>query len=242
MFNYCFAFIGNGDSRQSFSSHFILLLAKRYTRSGSSKKVVWCLWWKTLTERQCQNWFVRFRFGDFFLKDASRSRRPTEIDDDKIKAMIENNQRRMTREITEKLNISHTCVERHLKQLGYVNKLDIWVPHKLNKIQLTKLISIGDPMPKCNETDLYLKRIIRVDEKLVVYDNVVRKRSWSKRDELAQSTSKADIHQKKVMLSVWWDFKGIVYLELLPRNQTINSNVYYRQLMKLDKATRTGNS
>ena len=36
---------------------------------------------------------------------------------------------------------------------------------------------------------------------------------------------KADIHQKKVMLSVWWDFKGIVYFKLLPRNQTINSNV-----------------
>ena len=37
------------------------------------------------------------------------------------------------------------------------------------------------------------------------------------------------------MLSVWWDFKGIVYFELLPRNQTINLNVYCRQLIKLDK-------
>ena len=42
-------------------------------------------------------------------------------------------------------------------------------------------------------------------------------------------------HQKKVMLSVWWDFKGIVYFELLPKNQTINLNVYCRQLVKLDK-------
>ena len=65
--------------------------------------------------------------------------------------------------------------------------------------------------------------------------NVVRKRSWSKQDESAQSTSKVDIHQKKVMLSVLWNFKGIVYFELLPRNQTINSNVYCRQLMKLEK-------
>ena len=37
------------------------------------------------------------------------------------------------------------------------------------------------------------------------------------------------------MLSVWWDFKGIFYFELLPRNQSINSNVYCCQLMKLDK-------
>ena len=41
-----------------------------------------------LTERQCQSWFLRFRFGDFDLKDASCCRRPTEVDDDKIKAMI----------------------------------------------------------------------------------------------------------------------------------------------------------
>ena len=149
--------------------------------------------------------------------------------------MIENNRRSTTQEIAQKLNISHTCVARHLKQLGYVNKLDIWVPHKLNAIQLTKRVSICDSLLKRNETNTFLKRIITGDEKWIVYDNDVRKRSWSKRDESAQSTSKADIHQKKVMLSVCWDFKGIVNFKLLPRNQTINSNVYCRQLMKLDK-------
>ena len=96
---------------------------------------------KSLTERQCQNWFARFRSGDFHLKDAQHSGRPTEVDDDKIKAMTENNQRSTTRETAENLNITHTCVKRHLKQLGYVNKLDIWVPHKVNETQLTKRIS-----------------------------------------------------------------------------------------------------
>ena len=115
---------------------------------------------KSLTERQCQNWFARFCCGDFDLKDAPRSERPTEVDDYKIKAMIENNRRSTTREIAEKLNISHTSVERHLKQLGYVNKLDIWIPHKFNKIQLTKRISICDSLLKRNETDPFLKRII----------------------------------------------------------------------------------
>ena len=97
---------------------------------------------KSSTERQCQNLFARFRSGDFDLKDAPRSGRPTEVDDDKIKAMIENNRRSTIREIAEKLNISHACVEGHLKPLGYVNKLDIWVPHELNEIQLTKRIFI----------------------------------------------------------------------------------------------------
>ena len=123
---------------------------------------------KSLTELQCQNCFVCFRSGDFDIKDASRSGRPTEVDDDKIKVMIENKRHRTTREITEKLNISHKCVESHLKQLSYVNKLDIWVPHKLNEIQLTKRISICDSLLKRNESDPFLKRIITVDEKWVV--------------------------------------------------------------------------
>ena len=128
---------------------------------------------KSLTERQCQNCFARFRSGDLDLKDAPRSGRPTEVDDDKIKAMLENNRRSTTREIAEKLKISHTCVERHLKQLGYVNKLDIWVSHKLNDIQLTKPVPICDSLLKRNETETFLKRIITGDEKWVVYDNVV---------------------------------------------------------------------
>ena len=97
---------------------------------------------KSLTERQCQNWFARFRSGDFDLKDAPRSGRPTEVDDDEVKAMIENNRRSTTREIADKLNILNTCVERYLKQLGYVIKLDIWVPHKqANQSNETSLIT-----------------------------------------------------------------------------------------------------
>ena len=69
----------------------------------------------SLIERQCQNCFAPFCSGDFDLKDAPRFGRPIEVDDDKIKAMIENNRRNTTREIAEKLNMSHTCVERHLK-------------------------------------------------------------------------------------------------------------------------------
>ena len=62
----------------------------------------------------------------------------------------------------------------------------------------------------------------------------LQKRSGRELDMSAQSISKADIHQKKVMLGVWWDSKGIVYFEMLPRKQTINSNVCCRQLIKLN--------
>lgn len=60
-----------------------------------------------LQERQCQRWFTKFRTGNFNLNDALRSGRPTEVDDDKIKALIESNPRYTTREIAETLNIHH---------------------------------------------------------------------------------------------------------------------------------------
>ncbi|GFT35774.1 histone-lysine N-methyltransferase SETMAR [Trichonephila clavipes] len=39
-----------------------------------------------LTERQCQNWFAKFRSGNFDVEDEPRSGRPVEADKDAIKA------------------------------------------------------------------------------------------------------------------------------------------------------------
>ena len=66
---------------------------------------------------------------------------------------------------------------------------------------------------------------------------ISRKKSWSRPRESARTTSKAGIHRKKVLSSVWWDYKGIVYFELLPPNRTINSVVYI-ELTKLNNAVK----
>ena len=43
---------------------------------------------EALKDRQCWNWFDKFRSEDFSLKDEQRSSRPIEVDD-QIKAIIE---------------------------------------------------------------------------------------------------------------------------------------------------------
>ena len=40
------------------------------------------------------------------------------------------------------------------------------------------------------------------------------------------------------MMSVWWGWKGVVFCELLPRNQTINLDFYCRQLNKLNAVVK----
>ena len=53
------------------------------------------------------------------------SGRPSEVDHDKMKAIIESNRHRTVREIAKRLNVSHATIENHIRCLGLVKKLDI---------------------------------------------------------------------------------------------------------------------
>ena len=86
-----------------------------------------------VTDRMCQKWFAKFRAGDFSLDDVPRLSRPVEVDSNQIRTITENNQRCATWERADILKISKSSVESHLHQLGYVNRFDVWVPHKLSE-------------------------------------------------------------------------------------------------------------
>ncbi|GFT12664.1 mariner transposase [Trichonephila clavipes] len=62
--------------------------------------------------------------------------------------------------------------------------------------------SICEALAKRNEFDPFFKRIVTGDEKWVTYDNNVRKRSWSKRDEAAQTVAKPGLTSRKVLLCI----------------------------------------
>ncbi len=82
----------------------------------------------------------------------------------------------------------------------------------------------------------FLQQIVTGDEKWVLYVNHTRKRQWVNREDLPDPEPKADVHSKKVMLSVWWDSQGIIYLELLPPNTTVDSELYCKQLQNVKVA------
>ena len=63
------------------------------------------------------------------------------------------------------LKIPKSTIDRHIQRLGFVEKLDIWIPHVLNEIHLTKRINAYDLHLKRNEFDPFFKRIITGDEK-----------------------------------------------------------------------------
>lgn len=189
-----------------------------------------------VSKRVCQKWFAKFRCGDFNLDDAPRSGRPNESDSSDVEALVKQNPSYTVREMASTLNISHTTVENYLRKLGFISRLNVWVPHKLTEANLLTRVSTCDSLLKRQTNHPFLKQMVTSDEKWIVYDNVIRKRSWGQIGDPPKSSPKAGLHPKKIMLSVWWDFKGIIYYELLPYGQTINSDVYCSQLTKLNDA------
>ena len=103
-----------------------------------------------VSDRTCQKWFTKFRAGEFSLDNAPRSGRPVEVDSDQIKTLIENKQRYTMREIANILKIPKSSVENHLLHLGYVNRFDVWDPHKLSEKNLLDRISAYNSLLKRN--------------------------------------------------------------------------------------------
>ena len=122
----------NRKSKGTLSSYFAFLFSQR--EKGIHRKLAKSYGDEALKERQCQNWFDKFRSGDFSLKDEKRSGRPVEVDDD----LIDSDRHSTTREIAEKLRVSRTCIEERLKQLGHVQKLDTWVPRERKAFNATR--------------------------------------------------------------------------------------------------------
>jgi len=85
-----------------------------------------------MSSKKCQNWFARFRDDDFSVKDANRSGRPSKIDNDEMKALMQANKHSMVRLATA-LKVSVGSVHDHLK-LSFVKKLNVWVSHELKEI------------------------------------------------------------------------------------------------------------
>ncbi|XP_026831394.1 histone-lysine N-methyltransferase SETMAR [Ooceraea biroi] len=151
-----------------------------------------------ITVRSCQFWFEKFRNGDFNLENEPRSGRPSVIDKARLRSRVKETPDITTRELEAEFGVSHGTIINSLHQLGFVSKLNKWVPHALSE---------GNKLDRIS--------------------------NWYESGSSAQRTPKRNIHGQKIMLSVWWDARGIVYHELLPRNQTINTDLYCQQLERV---------
>lgn len=195
----------------------------------------------SITERTTQKWFSRFRDGNFDLNDTERAGRPVTFDEELLNKLIHEDPRHSTRELAEQMNCHHSTVAEHLHSMGKVQKFGAWVPYVLNdNIRNQRSTIVAGLLARHRAThghnERFLYRIITGDEKWCLYVNMKQRKQWLSPDKQATPRVKQALHPKKKMLSVFWDWKGIIYYELLKNNETVNSELYVQQLHRLNIA------
>ncbi|XP_029639658.1 histone-lysine N-methyltransferase SETMAR-like [Octopus sinensis] len=187
-----------------------------------------------VNERSCRRWFSRFRIGDFTLKEEPKEGRPKKLDSKMSEALVSENPAVTTRELVEQLNVAHTTVvcqpaKTHWKDFSS------WKmgPHELSPENRQQRAACCQSLLSQHFQTTFLDRLVTGDEKWILYSNVKRRRSWISRRGRPVQQPRAGLHPKKIMLSAWWDIKGVIHYELLDNNQTINANLYCEQFRSL---------
>ena len=134
--------------------------------SAAARNICAALGDDALADRTCRDWFKRFREGDISLEDRPRPGRPMESDIERLKVLIEDNPRLTTRELSTMLGCNQSTIDRHLHEMGKVNKLGTWLPHQLTSDNIQQRISICHFLLSKPNRHRFLQQIITGDEKV----------------------------------------------------------------------------
>ena len=177
-----------------------------------------------MAERTVRKWFARFKEENFDLEDAPRSGRPTEIDEGQLNQLLHEDSRQTTRELAERMNCSHTCMENHLHLMGKVQKCGVWVPHALSDNNKNQRATISAGLlarhhSTHGKNEQFLYSIVTGDEKWCLHINIRQRKEWLSPNKTVTPRVKQDVHPRKTMLCVWWDWEGIIHYELLEKTK-----------------------
>ena len=109
-----------------------------------------------------------------------------------------------------------------------------WLPKSLSHKQMANRASVGSALLKrFRSKDDFLLHMVNVDETLVHYyepENKTQSRQWVGPGSPRPKKFKTWLSAGKVMATVFWDAKGIIMLDFLPKRSTI-TGVYYANLL-----------
>ena len=68
--------------------------------------------------RRCQEWFTRLRSGDYSLQDKPKSGRPSVLDNDVLRALVESNPRQTIKDVNQTLGCGWSAVQEPLEMVS----------------------------------------------------------------------------------------------------------------------------
>lgn len=178
------------------------------------------------------------------LFDAPRSGRPKLRQSDELMAQIDekirNNRRITQRELAAQTGIGYGTVNRMIKKLDYRRIYAKWVPKLLTADMKAARKEAAEQLLQryYRDGESFILNIVTGDESWIsYYDPELKMQSteYKHKNSPHQKKIRTEKSTKKVMLSVFWDSKGVVLQEYLPKGTTINLERYIETLKKLKK-------
>ena len=188
---------------------------------------------------QVKFWVGEFKRGRTSLEDEARSGRQLDATDEemckKVRDLVYSDRRIQVEEIAQALGISHGSVSIILHDRLGIRKLTArWAPKFHSDEQMATRASVCSTLLKRFRTkDDFLLRLVTVDDTWVHYyepENKAQSRQWVEPGSPRPKKFKTQPSSGKVMATVFWDAKGVIMLDVLPKRSTI-TGVYYENLL-----------
>ena len=155
----------------------------------------------------------------------------------KVRDLVYSDRRIQVEEIAQTLGISHGSVSTILHDRLVMRKLTArWVPKSLSDEQMATRASVCSALLKrLRSKDDFLLRLLTVYETWVHYyepENKAESRQWVGAGSSRPKKFKTQPSAGKVMVTVFWDAKGVIMLDFLPKRSTITGVYYVRPAEK----------
>ncbi|UYV75628.1 hypothetical protein LAZ67_13000795 [Cordylochernes scorpioides] len=210
-----------------------------------------------MSRRRVFEWYKRFKEGREETADNERSGRPststTPKKVDKVLELVREDRRITVREFAEEAGISFGSTQSIMKDILGVRRLNaILVPKDLTFDQknarketeilvfrVVRILSLN--LEATTDDPELLKRVITGDETWIYgFDSETTQQAseWRFKNEPRPKKVRKAPSKVKVMLTVFFDYQGIVHHEFQQQGSTITADSYLGVLRRLRKAIR----
>lgn len=220
--------------------HLLLFYFNRSNKVAEAVKEICGVYGKNvLAWTTAKYWYNKFKNGIFNLQDDPHTGRPSNFDDNRLIQLVKTDGRQTCRELSQKMKSNPMAVHRHLKSNGFSQKIGSIVPYRLNeKIKEARLKIAAQNLTRHRSTHghktRFLHRIITSDEKWCLYTNLKHRKEWVAPDCTGSPRIKPELHPKKIMICVWWNWAGMIHWEMVPKNKTVDKFLYIDQLRRVN--------